>query len=111
MLIKNVPHNQVLDMAKVLTAGKGQVSNLTLVARPDLTLCFMTVAAGEKISAHSAPGDALAHILSGEAEITVGETVHRLKAGQAIVMPQGVPHSLSTQEGFSMILTLVKEPA
>ena len=26
MLIKNVPHNQVLDMAKVLTAGKGQVS-------------------------------------------------------------------------------------
>nr|WP_252894493.1 cupin domain-containing protein [Veillonella denticariosi] len=47
-------------------------------------------------------------ILDGEAHIVVGDTEHTVKAGETLIMPSEVPHSLDARENFKMLLTVVK---
>ena len=52
--------------------------------------------------------DAIVQILDGEAHIVVGDTEHNVKAGETLIMPSEVPHSLDARESFKMLLTVVK---
>jgi len=64
--------------------------------------------AGQGLSEHTVPFDALAHILDGEAEIVVsGKTVYP-KAGEMVIMPANQPHALKAIKRFKMILTMIK---
>lgn len=64
---------------------------------------------GEGLSEHTAPFDAMVHILDGQAEISIGGTPHILKAGEAIIMPANISHALKAIERFKMILIMIKE--
>lgn len=50
----------------------------------------------------------MVNILSGLAEITIDEEVFEVAAGQTIVMPANIPHSLYAKEAFQMLLVVVK---
>ncbi|MCL5290531.1 MAG: cupin domain-containing protein, partial [Firmicutes bacterium] len=65
---------------------------------------------GEGISTHTTAGDAMVQVLDGEAEITIGEETLTVKAGETVVMPQDVPHSLEARQRFKMLLTVIKRP-
>lgn len=64
---------------------------------------------GESLSTHTAPFDALVQVLDGNAHITVGENLHIMQAGESIIMPAGIPHSVEAVEKFKMLLTMIKE--
>ncbi len=64
--------------------------------------------AGQGLSEHTAPFDALAHVLDGEAEITVAGKRHRVRAGEWILMPAGQPHAVKAPQRFKMILTMLR---
>ena len=63
---------------------------------------------GEGLSEHTAPFDAMVHIIDGEAEIKIGGNPHVLKAGEAIIMPANIPHALKGIERFKMMLIMIK---
>ena len=84
---------EVLDASSLVEYAKGSVVSRTLIKRD---------------SEHSAPFDALVHVLDGEAEIKVGGQPHRVKAGQMILMPAGIPHALRAVERFKMVLHLAR---
>lgn len=108
LFIKNVPHGEVVNLASLVNYEAHRLVSLTLVQRDDLSVTLFAVDGGERIATHSAPGDAMATILDGSVEITVGETPHTVAAGQSIVMPAGIPHALKAHEAFKMLLVLVK---
>ena len=54
----------------------GKVISLTLAQKPGVGMTLFAFDAGEAISTHAAPGDAMATILEGTAEITVDGTPH-----------------------------------
>jgi len=64
--------------------------------------------AGEGLSEHTSPFDALVHIVEGEGEITVSGQPHRVKAGELILMPAGQPHALKATKRFKMVLTMIR---
>ena len=64
---------------------------------------------GEGLSEHTAPFDALVHVLDGKAEIRVGGQPHELNAGEAMIMPANIPHALKALERFKMMLIMIKE--
>lgn len=66
---------------------------------------------GEGLSEHTAPFDALVHIIEGKAEVLIDGKSHQLESGEAIVMPANIPHALNATEDFKMILTMIKEKA
>jgi len=57
-------------------------------------LALNELKAGTKPNLHSHPEEQLTYILSGKAEFVLGEEVLMLKAGDLLLVPPGVPHSL-----------------
>lgn len=78
---------------------KGRAGNVTLFAFDE----------GEGLSEHSAPFDALVHVIDGEAEITIAGEVFNLKTGELIIMPANRPHALKAVKRFKMMLAMIKE--
>ena len=101
-LIKNLDHATVLPLAEQVTYEAGKVVSLTLAQRPGVGMTLFAFDAGEGVSTHAAPGDALVFVLEGEAEITI------VTGGNAIVMPAGIPHAVKAIKPFKMLLTVVK---
>jgi quercetin dioxygenase-like cupin family protein len=64
--------------------------------------------AGQQLSDHSPPFDALLEILEGEATVTVGGAASKLGAGDAIVLPANVPHAVLAASRFKMLLTMIR---
>ena len=77
------------------------------VQNESMSLTLFAFAAGEGISTHSAPGDALVYILDGQAEVTIGGQKQTVVSGQSIVMPANIPHGLEAREPFKMLLIVV----
>jgi quercetin dioxygenase-like cupin family protein len=80
----------------------------TLVNRTTGTVTLFAFDDGQGLSEHTAPFDALAYLLEGEAEITVSGKPLRTTAGEAVLMPAHQPHSLKALSRFKMVLTMIR---
>lgn len=107
--IKNIEMSKVLNLAELVEYKPGQVISQTLVQKPNFSITLFALSAGEGISTHTTPGDALVYILDGEAEITIGEETFYPSCGQTIIMPANIPHGLEAKKNFKMLLIIVKE--
>ena len=65
--------------------------------------------AGQELSEHTAPFDALAHILEGEAEILISGKSYMLNTGEAIILPANETHAVKATQRFKMLLTMIRE--
>ena len=63
---------------------------------------------GEGLSEHTAPFDAVVSIVDGKADVKIDGHSHVLEAGENIIMPANIPHSLHALEKFKMVLTMIK---
>lgn len=107
-IIKNLDHAKAMVLADQISYEKGKVVSLTLAQHPGVGMTLLALDAGEGLSTHAALGDALAYILEGEAKITVDGNENSLSAGNAIIMPAGIPHAVKAITPFKMLLTVVK---
>lgn len=87
----------------------GAVVSRTVIDRKTGTVSVFAFDAGEGLSEHTAPFDALVHVIDGKALVTIDGRDHEVASGSMIVMPAGVPHSLRAAERFKMILTMIRE--
>ena len=88
-------------------AEKSVVSK-TILKKQTGNITLFSFDMGEGLSEHTAPYEALVQILDGKAEITIGGNPNNLQAGQCIILPSNVPHSVKANEKFKMILTMIK---
>jgi quercetin dioxygenase-like cupin family protein len=65
--------------------------------------------AGQKLSEHTAPFDALVQVMQGSAEIVIGGKPNQITTGQSIIMPANIPHAVNANERFIMLLTMIRE--
>jgi quercetin dioxygenase-like cupin family protein len=93
------------DLVATQTAA---VVSRTLVKKPTGTITLFAFDQGQALSEHTAPFDALAQILEGEADILVGGVPHRVKGGEAILLPAGIPHAVNAVAAFKMLLTMIR---
>ena len=63
---------------------------------------------GQGLSEHTAPFDALVHVLDGEAEITIDGKPRRVRSGELILMPANHPHALKAVQRFKMMLIMIR---
>jgi quercetin dioxygenase-like cupin family protein len=105
--IKNIDFSKVHNLGTLVDYQEGRVVSRTLAQGKPLSLTLFAFDKGEEISTHSAPGDAMVHVLDGSAEVTIGGEKFLVTAGEAIVMPANVPHGVKAVERFKMFLTVV----
>lgn len=63
---------------------------------------------GQGLSEHTAPFDAVVHILYGEAEIVIGGELRIVRAGELLIMPANVSHALQAHVRFKMLLVMIR---
>ena len=85
------------------------VVSRTVIKNAAASVTFFAFDAGEELSEHSAPYDALVHVLDGEAEIIIDGESSLLGAGDMIIMPADVPHAVKAPSRFKMCLTMIRE--
>ena len=93
---------------KLVAYQDGAVVSREVVRAAKGTITAFAFDEGQGLSEHTTPYDALAHVLEGEAEITIGGEAHRVSGGQLVLMPGGVPHALRAVARFKMILTMIR---
>ena len=97
-----------VNLANLVAYQEGAVVSRTLVKQEKGTVTLFAFDAAQGLSEHTAPFDALAHILEGEADITIsGQPVHA-RAGEAVLMPANQPHALHASARFKMLLTMIR---
>lgn len=109
-LLKNIPFAQPRELAGLVDYKEGQVVSRTFAQNPFLSLTLFAFDQGEGISAHTVMADALVQVLDGKAAITIGDERMVAEAGQVVAMPEGVPHALTAEERFKMLLFVIKRP-
>ncbi len=99
---------QKVELASLVSYQAGSVVSRTLVNDKAGTITLFAFDEGESLSEHTAPYDALLHLLEGEAEITVAGNKNRLEQGEAIILPAGKPHAVRASKRFKMLLTMIR---
>ena len=106
-LVKNLPLSAAVNLAGLVNIEAGKIISRTFVQRPEVTVTLFSFGAGEGVSTHSAPGDAIVQILEGEAKITIGGNPLTAKTGDIVVMPANIPHAVDAEQDFKMLLTVI----
>ncbi|SPF36393.1 Cupin [Candidatus Desulfosporosinus infrequens] len=107
-LIKNIEFSKALHLTDLISYQEGQVVSMTIAQIPTVNITLFSLEEGEGISTHITAGDAMVQVIDGEAEITIGEQVLTVKAGETLIMPANIPHGLEAKQRFKMLLTVVK---
>jgi quercetin dioxygenase-like cupin family protein len=86
----------------------GAVVSRTLLKRAGGTITLFAFDEGQSLSEHTAPFDAVAHVLEGDVEISIAGTPLNLSAGQMVLMPANQPHAVHARTRFKMLLTMIR---
>ena len=86
----------------------GSVVSRIVLKRAAGNVTLFAFDAGQELSEHTAPYDALVQVLDGEAEVTIAGQPHRLRAGELILMPANRPHAERALARFKMLLTMIR---
>jgi quercetin dioxygenase-like cupin family protein len=91
----------------IVEYSKGAIVSKELIDNDAGSVTAFAFDAGQKLSEHSAPFDALVNVIDGEGEFRIGGRANKLLAGQAILMPANIPHAVRATSRFKMILTMI----
>lgn len=64
--------------------------------------------AAQSLAEHLAPAEVLVYVLEGEVEFTMIDKPHTLKAGEFLLIGQGVPHSVVARVDSKIMLVKIK---
>jgi quercetin dioxygenase-like cupin family protein len=102
------PKAEILELAQMAAYQDGSVVSRQITKADAGNVTLFAFDAGQELSEHAAPFDALVQILDGEAEILISGESFMLKAGQSIILPADKPHAVKAPKQFKMLLTMIR---
>jgi quercetin dioxygenase-like cupin family protein len=100
---------KVLATNELVQYQEGAIASRMIVFRKTGTLTLFAFDAGEGLSEHSAPFDAVLFVTDGEAGVSIAGKPFVLKTGEMIILPANVPHAVQAEQRFKMTLTMIRE--
>ena len=108
VFIKNIAFSEAHGLVDLVDYEEGRVVSRTFAQNPALSITLFAFDKGEGVSTHTAPGDAMLQVLDGQALVNIDGKEMTVGAGEVVVMPANIPHSVNAVERFKMLLTVVK---
>ena len=103
-----MPGSATVAPLALSTYQDGAVVSRTLLKRGGGTVTLFAFDEGQALSEHTAPFDAIAQVLEGEALITIASTPITVRAGEMILLPANQPHAVNAPSRFKMLLTMIR---
>ena len=98
----------MLQLLDLVAYQEGSVVSRQITKADAGNVTLFAFDGGQELSEHTAPFDALVHVLEGQAEVRIGGKPSLLQAGEAIVMPADIPHAVRAVQRFKMLLTMIR---
>ena len=102
------PKSEILKLTELVTYQDGSVVSRQITKADTGNVTLFAFDKDQELSEHTAPFDALVHILDGTAEIKISGKAFELGRGDAIIMPAHEPHALKALGPFKMLLTMIR---
>ena len=72
------------------------------------SLTLFAFDAGQNLSEHTSPYNAIVQIIDGSGIFTIDGDPLEVSVGEILIMPANVPHDVSAQKRFKMLLTMIR---
>jgi quercetin dioxygenase-like cupin family protein len=100
---------KVLNLKDLVSYQDGTVASRMIVFKKAGTITLFAFDAGEGLSEHSAPYDAILTVTDGEADVTIEGAPFTVRTGEMIILPANKPHGVQARQRFKMTLTMIRE--
>lgn len=98
----------VYKFADMVDYQNGSIVSREIIQKPSGTITVFAFDAGQGLSEHKAPFDALVYILDGKAEVLIDDKTFEVAQGEMIILPVDVIHALKAIEKFKMALIMIR---
>ncbi len=106
----SIPAAQALSLASLITPTEQGIASRVLARTSGGNLTLFAFDAGQELSEHATPFDALVMVLEGTIDLTIGGAPVRATPGTIVRMPATVPHAVRAPEPARMLLLMLREP-
>lgn len=96
------------EMDALIDYAADSIVSKTIIDKPVGTITLFAFDAGQKLSEHTAPYDAVVQGIDGRGRLIIGGEQVTVLAGEIVIMPGNVPHSVTADERFKMLLTMIR---
>lgn len=99
---------EVEKLGEMVGYQKQSVVSRTVIDKPKGTVTLFAFDAGEGLSEHTAPFDALVYVYDGEALVTISGKEYTVGKNETIIMPADESHALRAASAFKMMLVMIR---
>ena len=103
-----IPAAEVLALDSLLTYAEQGIASRVLAKTAGGNVTLFAFDAGQGLSEHTAPFDALVFVVEGALALTIGGRAVVATAGAVVRMPADVPHALEARERTRMLLVMLR---
>jgi quercetin dioxygenase-like cupin family protein len=102
---------ELFTLDSLVTATAQGIASRVLARTAAGNITLFAFDAGEELSEHTAPFDALVLTLAGGLVLTIGGVEVRTAPQTIVLMPANVPHAVHAIEASRMLLIMLREAA
>ena len=108
-MASTLPPAEVFPLDALVTPTAQGIASRVLARTAAGNITLFAFDAGEELSEHTAPFDALVITLSGSLVLTIGQRDVQTTAQSVVLMPANVPHAVRATEPTRMMLIMLRE--
>ena len=106
-----LPAGEAHALANLIKPTEHGIASRVLAKNAGGNVTLFAFDAGEGLSEHTAPFDALVLVLEGLLSLTIGGNSVDAAPGTIVRMPAKVPHAVDARQRSRMLLIMLREPA
>ena len=103
-----IPPAETLLLHSLITPTPGGIASRVLAKAAGGNVTLFAFDAGQGLTEHTTPYDALVLVLEGRIVLTIGGKAVEAIPGSVVVMPGNVPHAVDARETSRMLLVMLK---
>lgn len=81
-----------------------------LIQKEEVEVVILPFAPGQGLPLHTTPVDVFFYIIEGKITVTVGDETEEVKAGNVVLSPKDIPHTVSNESEEEGKVMVVKTP-
>lgn len=102
--------SEALQLADLIAPTDHGIASRVLAKTAGGNVTLFAFDAGEGLSEHTAPFDALVVVLDGTMTLTIGGRAVQATPGTIVRMPANIPHAVDAVAASRMLLIMLREP-
>ena len=108
-MASTLPPGQLFTLDGLVTPTAQGIASRVLARTAAGNVTLFAFDAGEELSEHTAPFDALVLTLSGALALTIGGAEVRTRPQTIVLLPANVPHAVRAVDASRMLLIMLRE--